>query len=126
MASSVIITMTDDIDGSEGAKTVKFSLGDKSYTIDLGEANEAALATALAPFIGHAKVVPQSKSKSRSPRSTSRSIEIREWARNQGMKVPERGRISQSITDAYDAAHTAPRVPVEPALAFEPAPAALV
>lgn len=31
---------------------------------------------------------------------------IRSWAREQGMEVSERGRVSQAIKDAYDQAHS--------------------
>jgi hypothetical protein len=125
MASTtqVIITTVDDIDGSEGAKTVKFGLDDKVYSIDLNPAHEATLREFLALYIGHAKPTAPAKPARKGTRSTSRSIEIREWARSQGMTIPERGRISQNVIEAYNAAHSAPAVlvPAEP----EPAPAAL-
>lgn len=133
---TTIVDITDDIDGSAGAKTVKFALDDKTYSIDLSAANEKKLREFLALYIGHAK--SNTRSTRKSARSTSRSIEIREWARKHGMEVPDRGRISQSVIDAYDLAHrtahlTAPAPkpaaapdPIEVAqLAFEPAPAAL-
>jgi len=126
MASTtqVIVTTVDDIDGTPGAKTVKFGLDDKTYTIDLNPEHEAQLRSALALFVGHAKPAASAKPARRNTRSTSRSIEIREWARSQGMVIPERGRISQNIIDAYNAAHSAPASAPAP-LAFEPAPAAL-
>ena len=135
MAQKVTTTVeiTDDIDGSPNAKTVKFGLDDKQYTIDLGEAHEASLREFLALFVGHAK--PATKTTRKSPRSTSRSIDIRDWARAQGMPVSERGRIAQDIIDAYDAAQArgvvaaTPPAPADPVtvaqVAFEPAPAAL-
>ena len=136
MAQKVTTTVeiTDDIDGSPNAKTVKFGLDDKQYTIDLGEAHEASLREFLALFVGHAK--PATKTTRKSPRSTSRSIDIRDWARAQGIDVSERGRIAQSVIDAYDASResgtTPAAIPAPPAdpisvaqAAFEPAPAAL-
>jgi hypothetical protein len=131
MASTtqVIVTTTDDIDGTTNAKTVKFGLDDKQYSIDLNPEHEAQLRAALALYIGHAKVVTTKQPAARrGTRSTSRSIEVREWARRQGMDIPQRGRISQTIIDAYNAAHAAPAPApvVAPApLAFEPAPAPL-
>lgn len=126
---TTIVEVSDDIDGTAGAKTVKFGLDDKTYSIDLSPANEKKLREFLALYVGHAK--PTAKSARKMVKSTSRSVEIREWARSQGMTVPERGRISQSVMDAYDAAHKAAATPktADPVtvaqLAFEPAPAAL-
>lgn len=128
---TTIVDITDDIDGTPDAKTVKFGLDDKQYTIDLNAEHEASLREFLALFIGHATVA-SGKSARKTTRSTSRSIEIREWARRNGHDVPERGRIAQSIVDAYEAAQKAPvaappvQDPVTVAqVAFEPAPQAL-
>jgi hypothetical protein len=41
---------------------------------------------------------------SRSP-SSQQTGAIREWARASGRKVSDRGRIPQSVIDAYNAAH---------------------
>jgi hypothetical protein len=130
--TTVIVDITDDIDGSAGAKTVKFGLDDKTYSIDLNEAHEATLREFLALYIGHAK--PTTRTTRKAVKSTSRSIEIREWARKKGIEVSERGRISQSIIDAYDLEHrtshltAAPAAPaatdpVSVAMQFTPEPA---
>jgi nucleoid-associated protein Lsr2 len=140
--TKVIVTTTDDIDGTPSAKTVRFGLDDMQYDIDLGPENEAKLREFLALFVGHArpvrkrgrKSVPAAKPASAAP-AMSKSSEIRRWALEQGLTVPDRGRIAQSVVDAYNAAHTAPAASATPAvrpdpvevaqLAFEPAPAAL-
>jgi hypothetical protein len=124
---TTIVDITDDIDGTPGAKTVKFGLDDKTYSIDLNAAHEATLREFLALYIGHATTT--SRTQRKATRSTSRSIDIREWARKQGMDVPARGRISQAVIDAYDLAHRTAHLresapdPVAVAMQFTPEPA---
>lgn len=130
---TTIVDITDDIDGTPNAKTVKFGLDDKQYSIDLSPENEKKLREFLAVFVGHATQSGRKTGRTKGPRSTSRSMDIRDWARSNGYDVPERGRISQNIVDAYDAAQAAGSAPVpvpssdpiDVAVAFEPAPAAL-
>ena len=54
MARQIRVFLTDDIDGSDADRTVEFSLGSASYSIDLSDANAAKLEEALAPFIAKA------------------------------------------------------------------------
>ena len=51
MAKTVIVKLTDDIDGGDADETIRFSLDDRSYEIDLNAANAARLRDALKPFI---------------------------------------------------------------------------
>ncbi len=51
MAQTLIVKLTDDIDGGDADETVNFSLDGKSYQIDLNKKNAAALRKALQPYI---------------------------------------------------------------------------
>jgi hypothetical protein len=51
MAKTVIVKLTDDIDGSDADETVHFALDGKSYEIDVSSANAALVRQAFAPFI---------------------------------------------------------------------------
>ena len=51
MAQRVVVTLSDDIDGSEAAETIAFGLDGKSYEIDLNQANAKKLRKALAPYV---------------------------------------------------------------------------
>jgi len=51
MAKTVIVKLTDDIDGGDADETIRFSLNDRSYEIDLSAANAGSLRDALKPFI---------------------------------------------------------------------------
>jgi hypothetical protein len=51
MAKTVIVKLTDDIDGGDADETVHFSLDGKSYEIDVNRDNAGRLRDALKPFI---------------------------------------------------------------------------
>jgi hypothetical protein len=110
MAKQTTVTITDDLDGSANAKEVSFSLDGRTWTIDLGAKNRAALEKALKPYI--AKATEQGRNRrSKATRSSSRSksradmAAVREWAKSNGHQVSDRGRISADVQTAYEAAH---------------------
>jgi hypothetical protein len=106
MAQKVNIVLVDDIDGTDADETVSFALDGKEYEIDLTKRNAEKLRDALAPFVAHAR--RSGGSRGRRSRGSSRSgnpAEVRAWARENGYKVSERGRVSAEIKAAYDAAH---------------------
>lgn len=111
MAREMKIVLTDDIDGSEAAETIRFALDQGTYEIELSEENAEKLRSALAPYIAKARRVAANPGRASRPRSGSTqssnlNAKIRAWAKEQGKKVSERGRISQSIIDEYHAAHS--------------------
>lgn len=115
MAQRVNIVLVDDIDGSDATQTVAFGLDGASYEIDLNDDNAAALREALAPYVGHGRKVGRGggggarrgggRAAASSSASGASAKEIREWARDNGHAVPERGRIPADVREAYDAAH---------------------
>jgi hypothetical protein len=114
MAQKVSITLVDDIDESEASETVSFGLDGTSYEIDLNDTHAAELRDALAPYVGHARKSGTSrgarKSSSNGRRASSSddgpsAKDVREWARANGWDVPDRGRVSSDVREAYDAAH---------------------
>jgi hypothetical protein len=108
MAQKVHIVLEDDLDGSDATQTVSFGLDGASYEIDLNDKHAAALRDSLANYIGHGRKVSGSRRGRRSSGSSaggSSAKEIREWARSNGQKVPERGRIPADVREAYEAAH---------------------
>lgn len=107
MAQKVHIVLEDDLDGSPATETVSFGLDGKTYEIDLNDKNAAALRDALATYVGHGRKVSGSRRGRRSAGSSggASAKDIREWARSNGQKVPERGRIPADVRAAYEAAH---------------------
>ncbi|GAB7005919.1 Lsr2 family protein [Nocardioides sp. AN3] len=116
MAQKVHIVLEDDLDGSEATETVSFALDGATYEIDLNDDHAAQLREALAVYVGHGRKVSGGR---RSPRraaasangasagsgSTASAKEIREWARQNGHDVPDRGRIPGEVRSAYESAH---------------------
>lgn len=111
MAQKVHIVLEDDIDGGEASETIAFALDGTSYEIDLNKKNAEALRNALAPYIGHGRKQSASAAarRGRRPGSASNSRhsarEVRDWARANGFKVTDRGRVAREVQEAFDAAH---------------------
>jgi hypothetical protein len=103
MAQKVNIVLVDDIDGSEAEETVSFALDGKEYEIDLSAKNAAKLRDAIAPYVGHARKAA-GRRRGRTGAGPS-PADIRAWARDNGFTVPDRGRVSSEVREAYLAAH---------------------
>lgn len=111
MAQKVQVVLVDDIDGGAAQETVAFALDGVSYEIDLSAANAAALRETFAPYVGAARKAgsrparPGRRGGGRRAATSSRSAQIRAWAREQGLSVSERGRIAADVVAKYEAAH---------------------
>lgn len=99
--------LIDDLDSSvtDGVEAVKFSYGNRSFTIDLGEANRKRLEDALAPFID-AAVSGNAPTK----RAAVPAKEIRAWAKEQPEKISslvksDRGAVPKAVVAAYNEAN---------------------
>jgi hypothetical protein len=125
MARKETVVFTCDLhagdDVSDGVETVSFGLDGNSYELEACEEHRNELQEAFAKYVGAARRAGGSGGSAarRSSRSSSRSASggsaggsdreevqrIREWARANGHKVSERGRLSASVLEAYRAAH---------------------
>jgi Lsr2 len=109
MATKTITQVTDDLDGSTEAETVKFGLFGATYEVDLNKDNQKRLESVLEPFLSVARKAGASSSPRRA--STSRSSSagghdakaVRVWAAQNGIDVPARGRIPGSVIERYQA-----------------------
>ncbi len=107
---------------TEDVAEVSFAFDGSSYQIDLCPDHRGEMEEALAGYVGSARRA--SRSGTSAPRRTTRAAtsggsggrasggsdrdevqRIREWARENGHKVSERGRLSSSLLEAYRAAH---------------------
>jgi hypothetical protein len=108
MAQKVQVLLLDDLDGSEATETVNFGLDGVSYEIDLSSGNAGSLRKELAQYVDHARKAGSAQTRRRRQRNGAgreQSARIREWARSQGHKVNERGRIPGNIVAEYEASH---------------------
>jgi hypothetical protein len=100
------VSLVDDLDGGQASATVGFSLDGKAYELDLSDKNAGKLRDALAPFVASARRGGSQRRTTRKP-ATSKMTDredtaaIREWARQHGHQVSDRGRISGSVLEAY-------------------------
>ena len=117
MAQKVIVELVDDLDGtaSDDISTVSFSLDGADYEIDLTEENADNLRAALDEFVaaarrtggrmkrstGTAKAAP-----SRPAANREQTKAVREWARQNGFDLADRGRIPANVIEAYEEAQT--------------------
>jgi hypothetical protein len=106
MATTTTITLEDDLDGSPADETVRFGLGTAEYEIDLNAANAGRFREELAPFVDHARKIGRGQGARPGRTSAARrdSAAVRAWAKEHGIDISERGRISASVTERYDAA----------------------
>jgi hypothetical protein len=111
MAKKQVVTITDDIDGREGAQTVSFAFAGRTYEIDLRDKNRAKLEKALEPFISAARKVNGSSPVRRPPARAATASSgpdrdaVRAWAVEHGFEVSHRGRLSTKVVEAYQQAH---------------------
>ena len=109
MAKKVQVLLVDDVDKESSAdETVTFALDGVSYEIDLTSENATKLRDDLAVWIGHAERTGGRRSSGGTKsagRSARRDVsQIRQWARENGYDISERGRISTEVQEAYDKA----------------------
>jgi len=115
MAQKTQVILTDDLDGSEATQTITFAFQGTSYEIDLNDEHAASIEESFAEWISNARKTtggrsggaPARSSSSRSSSSPKRSDldAVRAWARENGHEISDRGRVSNKVLEAYDAAH---------------------
>ena len=112
MAQRVNVVLVDDIDGTDASETVSFAIDGVDYEIDLSEPHAASLRDAASLYVGHARRTGgRRKGRARSSGSGgsggagASAADIRAWARENGWEVPERGRVSAEVREAYAAAN---------------------
>lgn len=110
MAQKTIVQLIDDLDQGTAEETVSFGLDGSSYEIDLSKKNAAKLRDALAVYVanarraGRAAARPAGASRRGRPARGDReqTQAIRDWARKNGYKIGEKGRIPGHILEAYN------------------------
>lgn len=115
MARRIVHQLVDDLDGevleAGSGETVLFSIDGTAYEIDLSQENAAALREALEPWIAAARRVSAGGGRGNRSRRGGQDVpkrdlgEIRTWAKGNGHTVSDRGRVPESVLQAYDAAH---------------------
>ena len=109
MAQKVQTLLIDDLNGSEAEGTVRFALDGAEYEIDLNAEHTQALRDALARYVGAARRAGggtrrPAQGGRRARADGTRSTEVREWAKAQGIEVKDRGRVPAELLVKFKAA----------------------
>ena len=112
MAQKIQTLFIDDIDGGAAEGTVRFALDGTEYEVDLNAKHTEELRSALGKYVSHARKVGGSARRAgrtagragRGPGSSLNTTEIRNWAREQGYDIKDRGRVPADLVAKYQAA----------------------
>lgn len=106
MAQQTTVTLTDDLDGTKAAETVRFGLDGRSYEIDLNKRNAAALRKVLSEFTTAGRKVRGSRTAGKPAAAPAPARidakAVREWAAVNGITVSARGRIPADVLSRYE------------------------
>jgi len=109
MAKKTVVSeiLIDDLDGGTAERTVRFSWEGVAYELELSKKNAVTFERAMKPYVSAARRAKSSRGRRPSASRTGKRDlgPVREWAGKNGYPVSTRGRIAQSIIDAYDAAN---------------------
>ncbi|HEX5908707.1 MAG TPA: Lsr2 family protein [Propionibacteriaceae bacterium] len=104
MATKVLTTLQDDIDGSDATQTVRFALDGVEYEIDVSDRNANRLRNSLSEFIAHGRRVGGKRGRRPASSSDVDTKAVRKWAEAHGIEINARGRIPTDVVERYKAA----------------------
>ncbi len=107
MAQKIQTLFIDDLDGGEAEGTVRFGLDGTEYEIDLNSKHSEELHAALANYVAHARKAGPARRAARGRRAAAQAVDtgkVREWAKENGYDIKERGRVPAEILAEYRAA----------------------
>lgn len=97
------VQLVCDLDENEAAGTTRLAVDNRHYRLDLCEEHANHLAGTLAPFLDVAtRDTGNGQPKPRASRN-GQAKQIRQWARDNGIQIPDRGRIPADIVQQYQA-----------------------
>jgi len=106
MAQRIQTLLIDDLDGGEAVGTVRFGLDGAEYEIDLSAAHDE-LRKALQQYLAHARRTggtARSAARTRLGSAAVDTAKVREWAKEQGIDVKDRGRVPANVVEQYQTA----------------------
>jgi len=112
MAKAMVEVLVDDLDGSEGAETVRIGWNGEWRELELSKKNLSALSRALDTYWNVSRAVARdgrgigrrrsARARSSRPAKGTRDPKvIRAWAIDNGISVPARGRIPSGVERQY-------------------------
>jgi hypothetical protein len=112
MGQRIEVVLTCDLHDGEvpAEETVTFAVDGTTYAFELCPAHLSEFRDTVGRYVGAARRADQprrARRRAAEPRASSGKTdlaEVRSWARSQGYKVSDRGRISAEVQEAYEAA----------------------
>ena len=109
MAQKVTVVLEDDLTGGPAEQTIRFAFEGTDYEIDLNTEHAQALRDALARYVSAGRrAAGGTRRPARSGRKASangvNATEVREWAKEQGIDVKDRGRVPAELVVKFKAA----------------------
>jgi hypothetical protein len=106
------VELVDDLSGDKADETVTFGLDGVVFDIDLSANNAGILRDIFGDYVKAGRKVntlttssPRRNTTATTRQSRDQTAAIREWARKAGHAVSDRGRISTTVTNAFQEAH---------------------
>jgi hypothetical protein len=100
------IQFIDDIDGTPADETIRFGIGGANYEVDLSAAHAQQLRKAVQPFIEAARRASSRRAASPRRAGGPSPAAVREWAKSEGIKVSDRGRVPAELIVKFQTAST--------------------
>jgi hypothetical protein len=114
MAKKEIVQVIDDLDGKvlDQYETVRWSLDGKNYEFDTSSKHAQQFRDSLSKYLDISRQTGRVTKRAATTataagggRNKETTKAIREWAIREGYELSDRGRIPQSIIEAFEAAH---------------------
>ena len=112
MAQKTVVELVDDLDGSPADETVTFTLDGKELQLDLSADHASKLRAIMAPYIAagrragggsrHQSTARRPERPARPSSGRDHARTIRDWLREQGEKISDRGRIPTHLIKKYE------------------------
>jgi len=115
MGQRIEVVLTCDLHDGEvpAEETVTFAVDGTTYAFELCTEHLSEFRDTLGRYVGAARRADQPRRGRRraadaapTRRGASDLAEVRAWARSQGYKVSDRGRISAEVQEAFEAANS--------------------
>ena len=115
MAQRVQVILVCDVheDETPGTQTIGFSVDGTAYEIDVCDQHAGELREAFGRYVGLGRrsagrggAGGKAGARRRRVRGSGEAAAVRDWARSQGLPVPERGRIPADLAEKYAAQHS--------------------
>lgn len=112
MARKQVVQYIDDLDGRELSEeevvTIRFSVNNANYVLDLSTENAQHFNETLDPFVRNAQRETATTRRNTRPSGPNSRV-VREWAKEQGFEVADRGKIPSEIIEAFITANPSRR-----------------